>query len=201
AEVVEGRSHRWTLLVLGVATVLGSVAAIAIQMAPSGGDSGSQQPPNPPVVAQQQNVTPPAPTPPPVKDDKRPDDAVDSPLVALNGNKGVDDTPSESRNDRPAEIAKSDTTKPTKSGPIEKVVDPLEKPSSDDKGGDNTENKTDTKTDAKTDTKADAKTENKTDTKTDTKDEKVPSPTPEKPRVAAERPAPAKKGCQPQGQV
>src|SRR5262249_9651990 len=121
--------------------------------------------------------------------------------VARNENRGVDDTRSDSGTDGPAEIAKSDTTKPTKSGPIEKVVDPLEKPSSDEKGGDNTENKTDTKTDAKTDTKADAKTENKTDTKTDTKDEKVPSPTPEKPRVAAERPATAKKGCQPQGQV
>jgi hypothetical protein len=29
-----GRSHRWTFLVLGIATLLGSVAAIAIQLAP-----------------------------------------------------------------------------------------------------------------------------------------------------------------------
>jgi serine/threonine protein kinase len=187
AEVVEAKSHRWTFLVLGIATLLGSVAAVAIQLAPgSDKDGGNSQ-------AQQQQVAQAAPEkkepkadPPP----QNPDDEIKQDVPALPELRKDDPKKDDRKSDTADESGKFPEGAPAK--------EPIQKPNDNTGDKDQPKAESDSKTgkpDSKTD-KVDNKPDAKTD-KVDAKTDKVDRPRPVRQPAAKKNNA----DCQPQGSV
>jgi len=182
AEVVETKSHRWTFLVLGIATLLGCVAAVAIQLAP-GSDSNNSQP-------QQQQVAQVAPEkkepkvdPPPQSDDDLKQEVPALPELRKDESKRDD-----KKSDPPPDDGKFPEAAPGKPNDTGDKDQP-KAPDGDTKG----------------DTKPDVKTDKVDTTKPDAKDPKVDT----KPDLKNDRPRQSRQtkknasnpDCQPQGSV
>jgi hypothetical protein len=128
AEVVEGKSHRWTFLVLGIATLLGSVAAVAIQLAPSSDGGAASQPAQQAVVQPEKKAEVVAKAePPPNADDSA--DKQDVPDIVKS--EVGDKKPDPKKDDRKADPV-DDGKFPEGGGPGQPPIDkPADKP--DDK--------------------------------------------------------------------